>query len=163
VEETVTLSASEIKARLDELAREEQQAQLPPHIEQRVLHAWDERSATSSGHAVRRSSSWRWASLAATLLVGVCTALISLNRQPASEQGVASTLRESDVYLQWLDDDPASLQVVRLRATVGALASMGVVLVGVDTEAPIEVEVIIGPDGGRRSARLIRPSLREEF
>lgn len=166
------------RQRLRELA-DQQEAQGPsPLVERRVMAAWDTRAAQDARQPARATPGrtpqftmfrTRWA-LASTLvlMIGGGAALglrWSQGRGPSEDRarhypkgaaGVPSTrevaMRSASAFL---DDDPSSLQVVRVWADASALRTMGVPLSGADSESPIALEVVLRADGTAASARVL--------
>ena len=54
----------------------------------------------------------------------------------------------------WLDPDPESLQIVRVRIPSAALAAQGYAFEDADGDGLVELEVIVGADGMTRGVRL---------
>ena len=156
---------AEVKALLRDIAHLDRHASVPDAVEERVLRAWDERANESSTRPVLGQVRWKWAvvgtGVAACLAAGVS---VCDRRQVTPQPPVPSTpMLALDSYLWWLDDDPSSLQVVHLRATRATLSSMGVALPGVESDGPLYIELVVGPDGARRGARLVLPTAQEEL
>ena len=155
-----------LDALLGELARETRGLDPPAELEARVMRAWGDRAPARAVPSVSRP--WlRWAiaggSLAASLVCGALLWPRSGDRLAPAGDPVAQIPASPDAYLQWLDDDPASLQVVRLRVTRDALGAMGVATASYGEGDMVEIELVVGPDGARRAARLVPATAQEDF
>jgi hypothetical protein len=163
-EAVVTPENDRIRRLLEGLAHDEREIRPPDSLERRVLEAWDERHsrpAPLGGHrSLVRPAAWAGLVLAASL------AAVLVWKPPAEPQRPAESAPAAveDTYLQWLDDDPASLQTVRVRATGAALTSMGLPFADLyEGDERVDIELVVGPDGTRRGARLLPQTGEDGF
>jgi hypothetical protein len=155
---------SDIGARLRHLAEADRRLAPPTGLEDRVLQAWDQRASRHKRAARIDRGHWVLvsASGAAVLVAGAAVWLLSSSATPITTAPIASSA-PADSHLLWLDDDPSSLEVYRLRATPALLSSMGMATPDIDTSGLVEIELIVGADGARRGTRLVPAITREEF
>ncbi len=154
-------SAKQVRARLRELAAEDAQTHPSGAVERRVMQAWDARATESPRW--RRSRPLRWALAAACMsLIAVGLRLQMASGRPpvivseATPTAVSANAgREGAGAFAYLDDDPASLQVLRLRATPAILGRLGLPLSGLPDESPVTVEVVLAADGTARRAQVV--------
>jgi hypothetical protein len=155
-----------IEARLDELARADRGITPPEGLEARVLQAWDQRAPAAEAR-VPRAAGWPWVlmggAMAASLVAGLLVRGRDVSPVAVPRLAPVEAVAPIDPDLQWLDDDPASLRVVRLRVTRDALQAMGMTVNQGHGADVVEVELIVGPEGARRAARLVPASAQEEF
>jgi hypothetical protein len=156
---------AEVKGVLRDIARLDQRTSVPDAVEARVLRVWDERAVKRSARRAPRKVWWIGAAAAAVAAACVATVLVVRRESHETPRAVDASRPPDtlDSYLRWLDDDPSSLQVVRLRATRATLSSLGVAVPGIESDGPFDIELVVGPDGARRGARLLLPTRPGEF
>jgi hypothetical protein len=141
------------------LASEEERLGTPPRVEARLMRAFDERRM----HGHRRLFA-RHVLEAAAMLALVVFGAYWWNRgaaeTPASDNQIAdaaiATPWSSSDALMWLDPEPDSLQIVHVRVAPAVLAAQGYAIGDADSDALVDLEVILGADGMPRGVRVAR-------
>ena len=151
---------SEIVVRALQLIDEDDRVtEIPPHIEDTVLRAWDAR-AVRTVERQRFAARHLWAAALAAAACLIFVAALWLPRTDAPDIMVTATDEVADPFEViattgvLLHDDPASLQVVRMSVEPSVLAAYGYPLLSLTDTQPVNVDVLIGLDG---VARAIRP------
>lgn len=149
----------ELENALRALAREEQGLATPPHVEARLMAAWDETRGVGSG---RRRPNLAPVWQAAAALVIVVSGAYWWSRGDAMPPTVpeqlqppaAATSWPSSETLAWLDPEPGSLQIIYVRVASATLAAQGYALTDPDGDGLVDLEVIVGADGTARGVRM---------
>jgi hypothetical protein len=139
------------------LARADDAQAAPPRIEEAVMREWQ---------AMRRHKSVNRVAAPRTTLVAMAASLLfglgiggwwilekANTKAPGSEtvlMGEASTGHSYEM-LAWLDPDPTSLQIVRLRVASETLRTQGYEVSDPDGDGAVEIEMVLGSDGMARS------------
>ena len=161
----MTRDESELRAALRAMAEEDARLAASPRVEESLMRAWDGRADGPSSGRPRRIV-WTALALAASLVMAIVLRdqWIASNADPPSLRsageveypGAGETTADlSYEEVSWLDSDPASLQVVRLRVSSATLAAQGYAVSDLDGDGSVEIEMIIGADGAARRVRLI--------
>ncbi|NOT25468.1 MAG: hypothetical protein HOP16_05135 [Acidobacteria bacterium] len=159
-QDDVNLNERDVRDALRALARAEEHLAARPHVEAAVMRAWDASAAASIGP--RRGSQARalWA-VAASFLLAVGASYVWVRSDvpvvatQSTDAGVAvGSSWPSDEALVWLDPDPASLQIVRLRVASATLSAQGYPVSDPDGDGTVDIEMIVGADGLARSVRV---------
>ena len=160
----------ELLSALRALAREEEGLAAPPHVEARLMRAWDETRGVSAER--RRFSLARCLKVAAALVLAASGAYwwsrggaIPPAFPEQRDQPTVMTSWPSSETLAWLDPEPGSLQIVHVRVASAALAAQGYALSDPDGDGLVDLEVIVAADGTARGVRVPRrprPSTSEE-
>jgi hypothetical protein len=143
------------------MAEAEANLTTPQRVEDALMRAWDSGAHTPSS-ARRRRLKWTVLALAASVVLAVAlrdrwapildqTALRS-EREAVLGNAAGAAADLSDA-MAWLDPDPASLEIVRLRVASATLAAQGYTFLDPDGDGTVEIEMIIGTDGAARSVR----------
>ena len=157
--EDMNADEKELLSALRALAREEVGLTARPHIEARLMRAWDETRGVGAGR--RRIFAGLFLKVAAALVL-VASAAYWWNRDGASppafpelrDQTTTMTSWPSWETLAWLDPEPGSLQIVHVRLANAALAAQGYALNDPDGDGLIDLEVIVAADGAARGLRV---------
>lgn len=149
----------EAKGRLTEFADACSPTEPSAAVESRVMQAWDTRAHRRAHAAWRVSPRWVLAGCGAVgLALGLWLPSPAPHVVAPRTAAIPMPVDRVDARLAtlaYLGDDPRSLQVVRLRATPDALTRLGLALPGVPDGVPVAIEVVLGPDGAARSARVL--------
>jgi hypothetical protein len=159
----VTPDEAELREVLRAMAEEDVRLTTPPHVEQSLMHEWDARANIRSSRGDRLRDAWPILAVEASLVLAVAlwqwmsvdqrrSALSETQTAPSRAPGASTAV--SYESLAWLDTDPASLQIVRLRVPSTTLAAQGYAVTDPDGDGSVEIEMIIGADGAARSVRL---------
>jgi hypothetical protein len=153
--------SGDMRTLLGELRQSDRRLSAPPRVEETVLAAWDSRDAeqvpiTSTGPSWR---TWGWMAAAASLVLAVAVVPSRVTPLPATDaastvNGVTGTDAPTESALEWLDPDPASLQVVHLRVASDTLQAQGLAVSDPDGDGLVDIEMIVGVDGMARSVRV---------
>lgn len=159
--------ASELaRQRLRELADQDEVPHPSPLVEQHVMAVWDERqSARRTPPVTLPRVTWALAA-ALAFVVGGATALgLWWQTRRSSDAAIPSasvapmppSMREAAIppVSTFVDDDPSSLQIVRMWTDTAALRNMGLPLSAPESETPIALELVLRADGTAASARLL--------
>ena len=140
------------------LARAERAQAPPPHVEDAVMGRWSS--------ARRRRTVWGRFTLPRTPVLAAASSLMLalavsggwvLGRVeppvggPKQTEMAGASAWHSDDMLAWLDPNPDSLQIVRLRVASEALRNQGYVVSDPDGDGTVEIEMVLGADGMARS------------
>lgn len=148
----------ELSDALRALARVDDAQGAPPHVEAAVMRRWQSVRAGRTGwgqHVVVRRPAL---ALAASLILGVSlvgwwvrrdVAPLSVQSEPDAVVGEAAW--HSYDMISWLDPDPESLQIVRLRVANETLRTQGYAVSDPDGDGTVEIEMVLGSDGMARS------------
>jgi hypothetical protein len=157
--EDMNADEKELLGALRALAHEEEGLAAPPHIEVRLMRAWDDTRGVSARR--RRSLAGPLLKVAAALLLATSAAFWwnrdGVSPPPFPEQRdrpAMMTSWPSSETLAWLDPEPGSLQIVHVRVASAALAAQGYTLNDLDGDGLIDLEVIVGADGTARGVRV---------
>ena len=161
--EDVNTDEKEVRSALRALAREEKGLATPPHVEARLMRAWDE---TRGVRAERRRFYVAPVLKVAAALVMAVSGAYWWSRGGANppifpdqrEQSTVMTSWPSSETLPWLDPEPGSLQVVHVRVTSATLAAQGYALSDPDGDGLVDLEVIVAADGTARGVRVASAS-----
>jgi len=157
--EDVNTDEKELRSALSALAREEKGLATPPHVEARLMRAWDETRGV--GAERRRSYLAAVLKVAAALVLAVSGAfwwghgaVMPPVVPDQLDQPTMTTSWPSSETLAWLDPEPGSLQIVHVRVASTALAAQGYALSDPDGDGLVDLEVIVGADGTARGVRM---------
>lgn len=148
----------ELRDALHALRQEQRALGAPMEVENRLMRAWDDAHRPTSR---RRVSFGR--GVLATAAAGLLAVALGYWRTsgvrepsvaPAMHPAVAARTWPSDDTLAWLDADPASLKIVRIRVASRALAQYGYAISDPDGDGFVDVEMLVGTDGIAQTARL---------
>jgi len=138
------------------LAHEERGLGARPDVEERVMRAWDTRPA--------RAGAWRRVLLTPGAGLALAASVVAASwagywwtgqsaEPPSSRpESLAPSIPEASRSLAyetlgWLEPDPASIHIVRLRVASAALEAQGYSVTDPDGDGTVEVEMIVGADG----------------
>jgi len=152
----------ELRDALRAMAEADANLTTPQRVEDSLMRAWDSGVHAPSSGGGRRRLKWTVLALAASLVLAVAlrdrwartldqTALRS-ERETVLGHAAGAVADVSDA-MAWLDTDPTSLEIVRLRVASATLAAQGYTFRDPDGDGSVEIEMIIGTDGGARSVR----------
>lgn len=161
--EPMNTEEKELLSALKALAREDEGLAARPHVEARVMQAWDEARGTGAGR--RRSYLMAALRIAAAMVLAASAAywwgggaVPPAGLEPVVEPAVTASWPSSET-LAWLDPEPESLQIVHVRVASASLAAQGYALSDPDGDGLVELEVIVGADGTARGVRVIPGSV----
>lgn len=153
----------ELREALRAMAEADANLTTPQRVEDSLMRAWDTRAHTPSSAGGTRRIAWTMLALAASLVLAVALrdrwARSADQTAARSEREIAlarATGAAADIpndAMAWLDTDPASLEIVRLRVPSTTLAAQGYAFSDPDGDGSVEIEMIIGADGAARSVR----------
>lgn len=157
--EDMNADEKELLSALRTLAREEEGLAARPHIETRLMRAWDETRGASARR--RRVFVSPFLKVAAALVLAT-SAGYWWSRDGADapafpeqrDQPTALASWPSSETLAWLDPEPESLQIVHIRVASATLATQGYALSDPDGDGLVELEVIVAGDGTARDVRV---------
>ena len=157
--EDVNTDEKELQSALRALAHEEKGLATPPHVEARLMRAWDE---TRGVRAERRRLYVATRLKVAAALVMAVSGAYWWSRGGANlpifpdqrEQSTVMTSWPSSETLPWLDPEPGSLQVVYVRVASATLSAQGYALSDPDGDGLVDLEVIVAADGTARGVRV---------
>lgn len=138
---------------LTELAGEDRRVVVSPDLERRVMASWDARGTP----VVVPTVSWWWLCGLGASACALAVAWLAWLRPGAvvpQERGADAARVETSAGLEWLDADPASLQIVHVRVPRGAFDAFGLPVVDPDADEAVDVELVLGADGAVRRVRL---------
>jgi hypothetical protein len=155
------------------VVRDDAETAVPRHIEDAVMRAWDARGAAAARPRQVRRPAWAVFAAACAILVaalwlardrGAAPAVVQTTpvaTSPTGESAAASlaSIAPIDVLLQ---EDPASLQLVRLSVQPSVLVALGDPLADPTATQPLDVEVLVGLDGVPRAVRRVDNLLNRE-
>lgn len=160
--EPMTPDNHELREALRAMAEADATLTTPSHVEETLMRAWGTRVVPPSSARVPRRIVQTILALAASLILAVA---LRDRWTPGTDQTGPRSDHETDMRvmgtvpdvsydaMSWLDTDPASLQIVRLRVASTTLAEQGYAFSDPDGDGAVEIEMIIGPDGAARSVR----------
>jgi hypothetical protein len=145
------------------VSQDDEQTPIPARLESAVMEAWD---AHAGGRSARRDRAVRLA-WAAALLAAASVALAAALWLQRSEdtRNVQTIAQETAGPSDWyglesiaspdvlLQDDPASLRLVRLNVQPAVLTAFGYPVADPVDPRPVSVEVLVGLDGVPRAIR----------
>ena len=147
-----------LKDALDAIRADDDATRVPARVQQSVMSEWDARSAPRK----RRSVTPVWfGAVAASIIAAIVLSrpsVATVLHLPWAEtdtlpfEAVGADLHFTEVAL---DDDPASMQYVRVRMPQSALADFGLPIADPADDQPVVVEVLVGLDGVPRALRLL--------
>ena len=157
--EDMNSDENELRSALRALAREEKGLATPPHVEARLMRAWDD---TRGVRGERRRFYVAPMLKVAAALVMAASGAYWWSRGDTIPPGVSEQLDQPTVMtswpspetLAWLDPEPGSLQIVHVRVASTALAAQGYALSDPDGDGLVDLEVIVGADGTARGVRM---------
>jgi hypothetical protein len=138
--------------------QDDEERAVPEHVEAAVIRAWDVQ--TNLSVRASRRSAVRRLSFASLVAAAMLAAAVWIQRG-ARNEGRAAPGGDEPVLYQVdsmatgdlvLDEDPGSLQLVRLRIEASVLAAFGFPVAD-PADQLVEVEVLIGLDGVPRAIR----------
>lgn len=143
---------------LSALARVDDAQGAPSHVEEAVMRRWQSVRAGKTGRSpyvlVRKPG----LALAASLILGLSFVgwWVRRDAEPLRVQSepdavVGEAAWHSYDMISWLDPDPESLQIVRLRVASDTLRTQGYAVSDPDGDGTVEVEMVLGSDGMARS------------
>jgi hypothetical protein len=147
--------ADPLQALLGELRASDRNLSAPTRVEQTVLAAWDSNAAARvTGRRARPVwVEWRWTAAAASLVLSAVVVGISIVRR-ADTTGYDSAVSVWEPGWEWLDPDPGSLRVVRVRVPSDTLEVHGLAVDDPSRDGVVDIEMIVGEDGLARSVRV---------
>jgi hypothetical protein len=157
--EDMNADEKELLLTLGACAREEEQLAAGPHIEARLMRAWDETRGVS---ARRRRIFVRPLLKVAAALTLAASAAYWWSRDGVTppifpeqrDQPTMMTSWPSSETLAWLDPEPGSLQIVHVRVASATLAEQGYAVSDPDGDGLVDLEVIVAADGTARGVRV---------
>ena len=157
--EDVNTDENELRSALRALAREDERLATPPHVEARLMRAWDESRGVRPER--RRFYLVPMLKVAAALVMVVSgaywwsrsDAMPPAGPEPLDRPTVMTSWPSSET-LAWLDPEPGSLQIVHVRVANTTLAAQGYALSDPDGDGLVDLEVIVGTDGMARGVRM---------
>jgi hypothetical protein len=140
------------------LARAEEAQAAPPSVEQAVMRHWQPVRAPRGIWQRVLIARRPMMPVAASLVLGVAVGVWWM-RGRVDDHGVRlATVDVADTsssysydMLTWLDPNPDSLQIVRLRVASETLRRQGYAVSDHDGDGTVEVEMVLGSDGMARS------------
>jgi len=160
--EDMNADEKQLLSSLRALAREEEGLAARPHVEARLMRAWDE--ARGAGAGRRPSYLLPVLKIAAAMVLAASAAywwsggaVPPAGPEPGAEPAVMTSWPSSET-LAWLDLEPESLQIVHVRVASAALAAQGYALSDPDGDGLVDLEVIVATDGTARGVRVIQGS-----
>jgi hypothetical protein len=148
----------ELSDALSALARVDQAQGAPSHVEQAVMRQWRSVRAGKTGSGLSLITRKPALALVASLILGLSLGgwwvrrdvePLSVGSQPDAVVGEAAG--HSYEMISWLDPDPESLQIVRLRVSSETLRTQGYEVGDPDGDGTVEIEMVLGSDGMARS------------
>ncbi|MEQ1574119.1 MAG: hypothetical protein ABL993_07710 [Vicinamibacterales bacterium] len=163
-----TLDDQGLNDLLADVARRDAGVGAPQRVEEAVLRAWDARSGSRPSRSwVGGRAFWGTLAAAACLVFGFVIAGRDTMRTGERVEGLVSESSSVPAAgavdarydtLTWLDADPASLQIVRLRVESATLAAEGYTIADPDGDGMIDLEMIVSVEGVARSIRVDPPA-----
>jgi hypothetical protein len=139
------------------LAEDDARADVPPHVREAVLRAWDERQGRPAARLWPWARTLAWSAVPAAALIAFGAFWLWPGTPPRHEApGVEYTEREITAEYALVVDpavDPNTLSVMRVRLSRGVLASLGVPMEHPEAAGTVEVELVVGEDGVARAIR----------
>jgi hypothetical protein len=153
----------ELREALRAMAEADADLATPQRVEDALMRAWDSGAHSPSSRG-RSGITWTVLALAASLVLAVPAVSSRDRRAPSPDQTALRSERETVLEyaagaadgsdaMAWLDTDPTSLEIVRVRVASATLAAQGYTVRDPDGGGSVEIEMIIGPDGAARSVR----------
>ncbi len=143
---------------LSALARAEEAQGAPAHVEEAVMGRWRSVRAGEAGWGQSVVTRRPALALAASLILGLSFAGWWFRRDvapPGVQSEPVAVAGESAWHsydmISWLDPDPDSLQIVRLRVANETLRTQGYAVSDHDGDGTVEIEMVLGSDGMARS------------
>lgn len=148
----------ELSDALSALARVEEGRGAPSHVEEAVMRRWRSVGTGKKGSSPSGLLRKPGLALAASVMLGLSFVGWWVRRdvepqrvQPEPDAMMGEAAWHSYDTLSWLDPDPASLQIVRLRVSSEALRTQGYAVSDPDGDGTVEIEMVLGSDGMARS------------
>lgn len=154
---------SDLRETLRAMAEADVSLTTPSRVETSLMEAWDARGPSVPSRSRARGVVWTIMAVAASLVVAMALRERSTPRanpsiaspdEQTSSQSVETQGSTPYEAIAWLDPDPASLQIVRLRVASATLAEQGYAVSDMDGDGSVEIEMIVGADGAARSVRV---------
>ena len=140
------------------LARVEEAQAAPPRVEQAVMRRWQPVRAPRSIWQRLSVARRPVMSVAASLMLGGAAGVWWMTGRVDDQSVRLAPVDVSDTsssysydMLTWLDPNPDSLQIVRLRVASETLRRQGYAVSDHDGDGTVEVEMVLGSDGLARS------------
>ena len=145
------------------LSQDDEQTHIPARLESAVMDAWDEHARGRSVHH-HRATRLAWAAVLLAAASVAFAAALWLQRAE-NTANVNTTARVTPALRGWygtesiaspdvlLQDDPASLRLVRLNVQPSVLTAFGYPVADPVDMRPVSVEVLVGLDGVPRAIR----------
>jgi hypothetical protein len=172
----------DVPARVDETAaqalglveRDDAETPVPRRIEEAVMRAWDARHDASARPRYRVHPVWgALAAAACAVLIATLWLSDAGNTGSMVEPSGASAAAPSPAVVvsqlesfapidALLQEEPASLQLVRLSVQPSVLAALGYPLADPSDTQPLDVEVLVGLDGVPRAVRRVDAIVKSE-
>jgi hypothetical protein len=147
----------ELSDALSALARVDAQG-APSHVEETVMGRWRSGSPDKAGGRQYVVAHRPALALAASLILGLSLGGWWVGRDVEPLNGLAEpdpvmgeAAWHSYDMIPWLDPDPDSLQIVRLRVASETLRTQGYAVSDPDGDGTVEIEMVLGSDGMARS------------
>jgi hypothetical protein len=143
----------ELQLLLGELRASDRNLSAPTRVEHAVLDAWDSKARVTNRQPRPIWVDWRWMAAAASLVLAV----VILRFSPVPLTDTADTGLPVSVWepgWEWLDPDPGSLRVVRVRVPGDTLDVPGLAVDAPSRDGLVDIEMIVGEDGLARSMRV---------
>jgi hypothetical protein len=157
------LDESGLRETLREMAEADANLTTPSRVEETLMKAWETKRQARPPRKRSRGVAWAFLAVAASLIV----AIILRERAPGVNPAVPVSHPEESSWgavgdgstpyepIAWLDANPATLQVVRLRVPSAKLAEQGYSVSDIDGNGNVEIEVFMGTAGEARIIRVI--------
>lgn len=161
--QTVPPDDSELRETLRAMAEADASLTTPSRVEASLMEAWDARGPSVPSRSRARGVTWTIMAVAASLVVAMvlqergaprASRPITSPDEQTSSPSVEAQGKSPYEAIAWLDPDPASLQIVRLRVASATLAEQGYAVSDLDGDGSVEIEMIVGADGAARSVRI---------
>jgi hypothetical protein len=143
----------ELRRLLGELRASDRNLSAPTRVEHAVLDAWDTKARAANRPPRPVWADWRWMAAAASLVLVVVILRVGPVRLTDTEDtGLPVSVWEPG--WEWLDPDPGSLRVVRVRVPSDTLEGHGLAVHAPSRDGLVDIELIVGQDGLARSMRV---------
>lgn len=148
---------NELSDALSALARADEAQGTPAHVEAAIMRRWRSIRAGKTGLSPYLLVRQPGLALAACLILGLSFVgwWVRRNVEPPRAQKPDAVMGEAAWHsydmISWLDPDPGSLQIVRLRVASETLWTQGYAVSDPDGDGTVEIEMVLGSDGMARS------------